>query len=200
MDRVSVIFDHLFPPSTGFSSSKQPTSNCVILEENGDVLKVVLNNMKSFNALTLEMVNCISEAVIKAEDRVKVILLQGSRDQGCFCAGGDVKFLVQNIRNHGDVVGVKKSLRFIIDEAFCISTIAKAKVPVVAFWDGMTFGGGVGISIVAPYRVVTERIKFAMPEVNIGFFPGLLFTLHNLNGSYHHLHFQMLAFLWFFPN
>jgi enoyl-CoA hydratase len=43
--------------------------------------------------------------------------------------------------------------------------------PVVAFMDGVTMGGGVGISQPAKYRVATENTLFAMPEGAIGLFP-----------------------------
>ncbi|MDG3086594.1 enoyl-CoA hydratase/isomerase family protein [Vibrio hannami] len=43
--------------------------------------------------------------------------------------------------------------------------------PIIACLDGIVMGGGVGLTYGASHRIVTERTKWAMPEMNIGFFP-----------------------------
>lgn len=46
-------------------------------------------------------------------------------------------------------------------------------------------GGGVGLSIGAPFRVATEKTVFAMPETKIGYCPdvGASFFLSKLDGE-----------------
>jgi enoyl-CoA hydratase len=69
--------------------------------------------------------------------------------------------------NDGGVSGLK----FFHDEYQLNHLLFTYPKPVVAFMDGITMGGGVGISQPARFRVATEYTKFAMPETGIGLFP-----------------------------
>jgi enoyl-CoA hydratase len=60
---------------------------------------------------------------------------------------------------------------FFHDEYRMNQAIARLATPYVAILDGITMGGGVGLSIHGPYRIVTERTLFAMPETGIGLIP-----------------------------
>ena len=94
------------------------------------------------------------------------MILDHSEGRG-FCAGGDIAFLRNSALNDGGVSGRK----FFHDEYQLNHQMFTYDKPIVAFMDGITMGGGVGISQPAKFRVATENTRFAMPETGIGLFP-----------------------------
>ena len=76
-------------------------------------------------------------------------------------------------------------LSFIVEEYHLNNLIGGLKIPYVALMNGITMGGGVGISVHARYRVAVENTLFAMPETAIGLFPdvGGSFFMPKLRGE-----------------
>ena len=137
----------------------------VILSGHGSSLLVTLSRPSALNALTHEMLTLLS-AVTRAPPAASVII-RGAGGRA-FCAGGDVR-AVAALR--GDA---RAQLAFFVDEYkldWSLARHAHTVSPHVALWDGITMGGGIGISAHAPFRVATERTMWAMPETAIGFLP-----------------------------
>jgi 3-hydroxyisobutyryl-CoA hydrolase len=111
-----------------------------------------------------------------------MILISGAGTKA-LCAGGDVAALA--LQNENGVEGQKASTEFFGLEYRLDHMIATYSKPVISFMDGITMGGGVGLSMHAPFRIATERTLFAMPETTIGFFPdvGGSFFLPRLDGE-----------------
>jgi enoyl-CoA hydratase len=129
---------------------------------------ISLNRPGSIHALTLDMDQAMTETLLKWRNsrKVKCVIIDHAEGRG-FCAGGDIAFLRHSALNDGGVSGRK----FFHDEYQLNHLLFTYPKPVVAFMDGITMGGGVGISQPAKFRVATENTRFAMPETGIGLFP-----------------------------
>ncbi|KAK8017575.1 ClpP/crotonase [Apiospora rasikravindrae] len=143
---------------------------------------VELNRPDKLNALNGSMIRKIIPRLVEWErsDMANVIVMKGAGR--AFCAGGDVASLAQ--LNMEGAEGQKKSAEYFALEYKLDHYIATYQKPYISFMDGITMGGGVGLSIHAPFRVATENTLFAMPETTIGFFPdvGASFFLPRMAG------------------
>jgi enoyl-CoA hydratase len=102
---------------------------------------------------------------------IGVIVIRGAGERA-FCAGGDIRTLYDHGRGGSDY-----TRDFFREEYRLNRRIKRYPKPYVAFIDGITMGGGVGLSVHGAFRVATEGTRFAMPETGIGFFP-------DVGGSY----------------
>jgi enoyl-CoA hydratase len=139
----------------------------VLFETRGAALWITLNRPQALNALNHPMAVSIHRAIIAAmaDPAVAHIVIAGAGDRA-FCAGGDVALLGREGRQNRALWE-----SFFHDEYRMNQAIARCGKPWVALIDGITMGGGVGLSIHGPYRVATERTVFAMPETGIGLIP-----------------------------
>ena len=129
---------------------------------------VSLDRPKALHALTIDMCHAMSAALSEwaGDEAVEAVVLDHAEGRG-FCAGGDIGMLRDSALNDGGVSGRK----FFHDEYQLNHQLFTYDKPVVAFMDGITMGGGVGIALPCKYRVATENTRFAMPETGIGLFP-----------------------------
>lgn len=128
---------------------------------------ISLNRPKAIHALTLDMVHAMTAALLewREDAAAHVIMIDHAEGRG-FCAGGDIAFLRDSA-----LAGGAAGRKFFHDEYQLNHLLFTYPKPVVAFMDGITMGGGVGISQPAKYRIATENTRFAMPETGIGLFP-----------------------------
>ena len=134
----------------------------VLTQVEGKAGRLRLNRPRAIHALTHPMCTAMIGALQgwRGDAAVEVVLIDHAEGRG-FCAGGDVVQLAS------DAVAARAFFHEEYRLNHLLFTYAK---PVVAFMDGVTMGGGVGISQPARYRVATENTLFAMPETGIGLF------------------------------
>ena len=140
----------------------------MIIRREGHAGFLSLNRPAAIHALTLDMVHAMIAALLEWRDdpNVRVVIIDHAEGRG-FCSGGDIAFLRNSALNDGGTSGCQ----FFHDEYQLNHLIFTYPKPVVAFMDGITMGGGVGISQPARFHVATENTRYAMPETGIGLFP-----------------------------
>lgn len=144
---------------------------------------IKLNRPKALNALNLDMINQMYP-ILKdwnSNNKVSMVLIEGEGSKS-FCAGGDVRAITGV---DSEIRGTKRQVEFFANEYRLNHLIGTLSVPYVALIDGITMGGGVGLSVHGKYRVATENTVFAMPETGIGLFPdvGGTFFMPRLRGE-----------------
>ena len=150
----------------------------VIITRHPSMMEILLNRPRLINALNTEMILQVRQALEEAaeDEQYQFVLFLGTGNRG-FCAGGDLKRLAKAVKEKSFSVADE----FFREEYGLDLFIHRFPKPVIVIADGITMGGGLGISAGADIVVATERTLMAMPETRIGFFPdvgatGWMFT------------------------
>ncbi len=134
----------------------------------GKVGRLTLDRPKALNALNRPMMEAIDGALIDwaGDEAIQMVIIDAVGDRA-FCAGGDIAELYHRTK----ASDLAFSRDFWRDEYRMNARIKNYPKPYVALMDGITMGGGVGLSGHASHRIVTERSIVAMPECAIGLIP-----------------------------
>ena len=147
-------------------------------EESGVLFEEISGTGGAIGLITLnrpQVLNSLNHAMIRAmtaqlkiwakASTIKAVVIKAAEGRA-FCAGGDLRSTYERYQ--------KKDIslsQFFYEEYHLNRCIFHFPKPYIALLDGITMGGGVGISIHGSHRIATERLVFAMPETGIGFFP-----------------------------
>lgn len=135
----------------------------------GDLGLITLNRPDALNAQTCSMLKTIHQQLLSWQDDDSILaIVMNSTGDRAFCAGGDIRAMYET----KDDVEVG-SVPFFKTEYRLNEYLFNYPKPYLPILDGITMGGGVGISIWGSTPIATERLKFAMPETAIGLFPDI---------------------------
>ncbi|KAL5020713.1 hypothetical protein ScPMuIL_002202, partial [Solemya velum] len=166
IQRLHLVFRHVkMRPS--YCTTVAAAEDDVLFNTVGSTGVVTLNRPKALNALDLSMIRKIHPRLVtwESDEKMKLVIMNSTGEKA-FCAGGDIRAVTE-----AGKVGGKLSKDFFFEEYILNNKIGTYKLPYVAIIDGITMGGGVGLSVHGMFRVATERTVFAMPETGIGLFP-----------------------------
>ncbi|WP_396667158.1 enoyl-CoA hydratase/isomerase family protein [Microbacterium sp. R86528] len=146
----------------------EASESTVITQTRAGVGRLTLNRPRAINAVDIGMVRALAKVLDdwESDTDVELIVIDGAGDRG-LCAGGDIRDLSARVSSGA----IDDAAEFFRAEYALNARIAEYPKPIVAFADGITMGGGVGLAGHARLRIVTERSKLAMPETRIGFTP-----------------------------
>ena len=144
-----------------------------VVGQGGNLGVMTLNRPAALNALNHHMIQQMHAQLKQWESAssIKAVVIRAAEGRA-FCAGGDLRLTYHRCLVHDPIM-----TEFFREEYQLNRYIYHYPKPYIALLDGITFGGGVGLSIHGSHRVATERLLFAMPETGIGFFP-------DVGGSY----------------
>jgi len=137
----------------------------LLVKENEKTVHLSLNRPRKLNVLNDEIIYQLKEKLVELQNnpQVKVLFLSGEGDKG-FCAGGDVVNVVNTYQDFEK--GYFFKLEYEVDQM-----IHHYPKPIIAFCNGITMGGGVGLVNGAKLKIFDPKTILAMPEISIGFFP-----------------------------
>lgn len=161
--QVQVLPRHL----TSSPSPSVESEDEVLISQVDDKGVFTMNRPKVLNALNIAMIRRMTAQLKKweQESSVKLVVIKGAGGKA-FCCGGDIRALTESGKTCGPL-----SRDFFRAEYTLNYLTSRVPVPYIALIDGVTMGGGVGLSVHGRYRVATERTLLAMPETAIGLFP-----------------------------
>lgn len=141
----------------------------IIFTQERHIGLITLNRPEALNALNLAMIKAIQRQLLlwqKAPD-IHAVVVQAAGEKA-FCAGGDVRWLYE-----AGLAKKPEQMQFFWHEYRLNHYIHHFSKPYISLMNGITMGGGVGISLHGSHPVATNRFIFAMPETGIGFFPDI---------------------------
>ena len=123
----------------------------ILTQQEGAVFEITLNRPEAYNALNLDMMVQLSDALASAatDGSVKGVVITGKGK--AFCSGGDLKWISQQSESYGATLH-----RLAPQFHIAITEIRKMGKPVVAGINGITAGGGFSLALACDFRVMAE--------------------------------------------
>jgi enoyl-CoA hydratase/carnithine racemase len=134
------------------------------VSQSGGVARVVLDNPKRRNAVSLAMWEDLArafEGFSLPDSDARVVLLRGSPEGNAFSPGADLTEFPE-LRGTTD-----KALAYKARTHHALETIHACPVPVLVLIDGPCIGGGLEIALAADMRLATPRSTFGLPVIRL---------------------------------
>jgi enoyl-CoA hydratase len=135
----------------------------VELDAQDGVAWLRLNRPEALNALNRLLTSALEEALehVAVMDDVRVLVVAGRGR--AFCAGNDIKEMETVAADDAEALARR--------HAAIMSRFTTLPQVTIAAVDGWALGGGLMLAIAQDLRVASDRARFGLPEVTLGFPP-----------------------------
>jgi enoyl-CoA hydratase len=141
------------------------------------VARLTLARPNALNALNRELTGALEDAVarIAAREDLRVVVLFGKGR--AFCAGNDIREMAEITAEEAEALALR--------QAKLMDSFGRMPQVTIAAVDGHALGGGFMLAISQDLRIASDRARFALPEVTLGFNPayGIARCLDVLGGG-----------------
>ena len=169
--------------STQMTDTQNPDTtlpDTILIEREGPIGRIVINNEAKRNAMSLKMWQAIPDAVaaLDADFDIHVITIVGAGSKA-FVSGADIAEF--------DIVRKDTPSASHYDDinAECYRAVRNAKKPTIALIKGFCMGGGLGLAAACDLRLSNQSGKFGIPAAKLGIsYPtGAIADIVNIVGS-----------------
>ena len=146
-------------------SSLATPSELLVIESQGAVVRLTLNNPSQRNPMSNDMIEAFIEAFQSTvvQNAGLVVIAANGKD---YCAGG-------NINDFRDIIDASAAEQWEACERFryMFELLHQLKPITVAAVRGRALGGGCGLTAACDFAIATENAQFGTPEIKLGAFP-----------------------------
>ncbi|MBI4945931.1 MAG: 3-hydroxyacyl-CoA dehydrogenase/enoyl-CoA hydratase family protein [Bacteroidetes bacterium] len=140
----------------------------IVASKREDVLLITIRRPKVLNALNLEVLGQIKNAMeeVKNDNSIKSIVITGFGVKA-FVSGADINMLA-SLKTSEEGYNNSKNFQTVVDY------VENYSKPVVCSMNGFAFGGGNELAMACTARICKKGLPVLVcqPEVNLGFIPG----------------------------
>jgi enoyl-CoA hydratase/carnithine racemase len=140
----------------------------LLLEEEGGIFTLTLNQPQNRNALSYDRAEEFQEAIgeVAGREQARVLILTGAGD--AFCAGGDFHSIIAEFRR--PAVELQPMLRKFYSRFLCLRDL---EIPTIAAVNGPAVGAGFSLALACDMRIASSSATFHANFVRIGVHPGM---------------------------
>ncbi len=150
-------------------SKSKSAAPAVVLDRDGGLAVLTLDRPKAYNAMNAELVEGMLDALIECDDdpAVRAVMITGAGT--AFCAGGDIRAMVEHDEYEGSATRFLKLLT--VDLHGAIATLNRMPKPVIAAVNGAAAGAGFSLALACDLVVAAESATLTMAYTRIGAAP-----------------------------